>query len=366
MASYTDRRLWLKQTALALAGLGLSSFDTPAKPHFEEETIVLSNNENAYGPSPAARKAMLQTYLQSHRYPDGGILLLQKAVAAHCKLTEENILLGAGSSEIIGLACQLAAKKAGHVISADPSYEEWMEQATAFGMAFRKNHLPRQNNLPVAEIYGPVTESTRMIYICNPNNPTGMSLDPKAVAAFAEEASGKAIVFIDEAYAEYGGIPSLAALAATHRNIIVARTFSKIYGLAGARIGYAVSHPDTIHLLSSYQPWLSANCSAVSVAAAIASLQDVSFVNDCYEKNKLAKEHCYTSFQQLGIDYIPSAANFVLLNIDRWKDRFITVMEQRKILVKYRNAYGGKWCRVTMGTEQEMQVFTDAVREATG
>ena len=349
-----------------MAGLGLVGFDLPARVDNPDAAVVLANNENPYGPSPAARKAIMESYLQSNRYPDDAILVLQKAVADHWQLAAENIVLGAGSSEIIGLACQLAARKKGLVLSADPSYEEWNGQAAAFGLGFKKNHLPKTGELVLDQIYGPVTPDTRMIYICNPNNPTGMALDGKALAAFATKAAATTLVFIDEAYAEYASLDSMAALAATNPNIIVAKTFSKIYGLAGARIGYAIGHPATIRTLTSYQPWLSANLSTASVAAAIASLADTSFVNDCFEKNQRAKALCYVLFRQLGLEYIPSAANFILLNIDKVKDKFMQGMQQRNIQVKHRDAYGAKWCRVTMGTPEEMESFAAALKEITG
>jgi len=363
MVNYTNRRSWLKQTALAMAGLGLSGFDRPVPVGQPAAAIVLANNENPYGPSPAARRAIVENYLQSNRYPDDAILVLRKAVADHWQLAAENIVLGAGSSEIIGLACQLAAKEKGHVISADPSYEEWNGQAAAFGLGFKKNYLPQTGEPVLDKIYGPVTTGTRMIYICNPNNPTGMALDGKALAAFATKAAATTLVFIDEAYAEYALLDSMAPLAVTNPNIIVARTFSKIYGLAGARIGYAIGHPATIRALASYQPWLSANLSTVSVAAAIASLNDTAFVNDCFEKNRAAKEHCYGLFRQTGLEYIPSAANFILLNIDKVKDKFVQGMQRNNIQVKYRDAYGAKWCRITMGTPEEMEAFDKAVKE---
>jgi histidinol-phosphate aminotransferase len=362
MNNFINRRKWLKQTSLALAGLGLSSFDNIPRLPLAGDAVLLGNNENSYGPSPAARKAILDNYLSSNRYPDEGINLLQKALAAHCNVAEENILLGAGSSEIIGLACLHAAKKKGHVICADPSYQEWNTQAVAFGLDFKRNHLPKSLLSP-NQLYGPVTADTRMIYICNPNNPTGTVQDIKAIEQFAADAAEKTIVFIDEAYAEYAPVASLASLAKTNRNIIVAKTFSKIYGLAGARIGYAISHPDTITTLSKYQPWPAANLSAVSTAAAIASLGDHDFVSDCLEKNRQAKEMCYTCFKEMNLEYIPSAANFILFNIDKIADKFMQIIKEKKIQVKYRDAYGGKWCRVSMGTMEEMRLFTMACKQ---
>jgi histidinol-phosphate aminotransferase len=362
MNNAIDRRRWLKQTSLALAGLGLSSFKSPARIQLPGDAMLLNSNENAYGPSPLARKAILDNYLRSNRYPDDAIVILQKAVAAHCKVAEGNILLGAGSSEIIGLACLHAAKKKGHVICADPSYREWNTQAAAFGLSFRRNHLPK-SAATAEQLYGPVTDDTRMIYICNPNNPTGSVMDVNAIEQFAISAAKKTIVFIDEAYAEYAAVASLAPLAISNRNIIVAKTFSKIYGLAGARIGYAISHPDTITTLSKYQPWPAANLSAVSTAAAMASLEDHDFVTDCLQKNAAATQMCYDCFDHLKLEYIPSAANFILFNIDKIAEKFMQSMKQKNIQVKYRDAYGGKWCRVTMGTIEEMRAFTMACKE---
>jgi histidinol-phosphate aminotransferase len=362
MNNVIDRRKWLKQTSLALAALGLSSFNKLPRLPISRDAILLGSNENPYGPSPAARRAILDNYLNSNRYPDDAILLLQKAVAAHSKVGEGNILLGAGSSEIIGLACIHAAKKKGHVICADPSYREWNTQATAFGLGFQRKHLP-QSVIPPDQLYGPIAADTRMIYICNPNNPTGTIQDINAIEQFAREASKKTIVFIDEAYTEYAPVASLAPLAITNRNIIVAKTFSKVYGLAGARIGYAISHPETITTLSKYQPWPAANLSTASTAAAMASLDDQDFVKDCLEKNRQAKEMCYACFTELKLEYIPSAANFMLFNIEKIAEKFMLAMKQKNIQLKYRDAYGGKWCRVSMGTLEEMRAFTAACRQ---
>jgi histidinol-phosphate aminotransferase len=363
-----DRRRWLKQSALALAGLGLSptlfakSVDRSViyKP---ADAILLGSNENPYGPSPAARKAMLENYLSSNRYPDDMVVDLKKAIAAHWGVGTEHILLGAGSSEIIGLACLHASKLKGHVISTHPSYQEWNTQASAFGLSFKRNPLPKNGTTDIEKLYGPVTADTSLVYICNPNNPTGSVLDIKLVEQFAVNASKQTLVFIDEAYTEYAGMDSLARLAITNPRIIVAKTFSKIYGMAGARIGYAIAHPKTIQALSNYQPWPDANVSTVSTAAAIASLTDRSFVEECREKNNKAKELCYSILKQLNLEYIPSSANFILFNIDRLKEKFNPAMKNKNIHLRFRDAYGGKWCRVTMGTPEEMQSFTNVLKE---
>jgi histidinol-phosphate aminotransferase len=373
MANQINRRGWLKQSTLAFTAIGISPalFSTALPESTErllrfrtaDKTILLNSNENAYGPSPLARNAILQSYLSSNRYPDNYIASLKKKIASHWKVKEENILLGAGSSEIIGLACQSVATTKGHVITPEPSYKVWNNQATAFGLSFKRNPWP-QNSVPdLRSLFAPITQQTRMIYICNPNNPTGTVLDVKEVEAFILRVPKQTLVFIDEAYSEYAGLNTLAPVAIEHPNIIVAKTFSKIYGLAGARVGYAIAHPRTIKALSAYQPWPDANVSAVSATAAIASLDDRDFVNDCREKIRQAKELCYTTFRNLDLNYIPSSANFILFNIDKLKRNLIEEMKQRNIEVQFREHYGGKWCRVSMGTIEEMQTFTKALEE---
>ena len=373
MKNFIDRRLWLKQSTLALAGLGLTptifakhhkkSFHDYKKFYSPGSTILLNSNENAYGPSPAARKAILETYINSNRYPDDYIPLLKKKIASHWNVGEENILLGAGSSEIIGLACLHVSKIKGHILTTEPSYKVWNNQATAFGLSFKRNPLPRKDRQDVESLYSPVTAETRMVYICNPNNPTGTVLDVNDVEQFATAAAKQTMVFIDEAYAEYALQKTLAPLAINNPNIIVAKTFSKVYGLAGARVGYAIAHPQTIKMLSSYQPWPDSNVSMVSVNAALASLDDTAFVQDCIDKANKAKQLCYDTFKQLRFDYISSSTNFILFNIDKIADNFSQTMKNKNIQVQFRDHYNGKWCRVTMGTIEEMQQFTNALKE---
>ena len=369
MRNSIDRRDWLKQSALALAGLGLTPqlfaadkrrFFSPGNP------ILLNSNENAYGPSPLARKAILETYQFSNRYPDDYIPLLKKKIARHWKVNEENILLGAGSSDIIGLACQQVSKEKGNIITAEPSYRVWNNQAGSFGLGFNRIPLNEKRELDLAKMVSSIASDTRMLYICNPNNPTATICDQRLVGDKATEASQKTFVFIDEAYTEFAELDSLASLAAKNKNIVVAKTFSKIYGLAGARVGYAIAHPETIKSLSGYQPWSDAGVSVVSANAAMASLDDSEFVTGCCEKIKRAREVCYAAFKQLSLDYIPSHTNFILFNIDKIKGDFVQQMQAKNIYVQFREHFNGKWCRVSMGTIEEMQEFVKALKEIAG
>jgi histidinol-phosphate aminotransferase len=202
-----------------------------------------------------------------------------------------------------------------------------------------------------------IDAETRLIYVCNPNNPVGNYIEFEKLKAFVEECSTKCMVLVDEAYTEFAELPSMASIAIKNKNIIVAKTFSKIYGLAGARIGYAIAHPETIKRFESLQSWANGQVGQVNVAAASAALDDQAFVVACRDKTKECRQFCYDTFKKLNLKYIPSVTSFMMFNIDTIKCDYQATMEKENIMVQYRNHFGGKWCRVSMGTMEEMKAF---------
>jgi len=215
-------------------------------------------------------------------------------------------------------------------------------------------------------MWSAIDSNTRMVYLCNPNNPVGTYIEDHLMRAFATECSKKCMVLVDEAYTEFPEIPSLKDLAVNNPNVIVAKTFSKIYGLAGARIGYIIAHPDTIKKLTALQPWPDANVNATAIAAASAALKDQDFVKSCRTKIKDAREMCYRTFKELSLEYIPSHTNFILFNIDKIKGDLTKQMQVKNIYLQYRQHFGGKWCRVSIGTIEEMQTFCSALKSIAG
>lgn len=359
----SNRREWLRQTTFAFAGLGLST-DILATEYKNPSsgTILLNSNENAYGPSASARKAMAEALLNTNRYPDEQLPKLKEKIAAFWKVKSENILLGAGSSEILGLASLYVSSQKGNIITGEPSYRVWNGQPESFGLNFIRVPLNAERNLDLEKMLGQINGDTRMMYVCNPNNPTGKYVEHQMLKNFVLESSKKCMVLVDEAYTEFAGIPSLAEEAAKNPNITVAKTFSKIYGLAGARAGYAITHPDTIKKFASHQAWPDMSVSMVTAAAASASIDDQDFVKDCAAKTAKAREMCYKSFKELGFEYIPSNTSFILFNIEKIKGDYPAQMQAKNIFVQYRNHFGGKWCRVSMGTIEEMQEFCSALK----
>jgi len=360
----TTRRQWLQQAALSASAFSLPSsllaFEESKKPG--DRIILLNSNENAFGPSKLVAKAMADAAAMSNRYPDDQVPALKEKLANFWKVGKENVLMGAGSSEILGLACLLVSNEKGHVISAEPSYKVWHRQAENYGLQIHTVPLTEKRQLNLPNMISLIAKDTRMLYVCNPNNPTGLALEYEFMRQQVLEASKKCMVLVDEAYTEFANIPSMASDAANNPNIIVAKTFSKIYGLAGARVGYAISHPDTIKKLAAFQPWPDVAVSMVTAAAASAAIDDQAFVKSCRERTAANRDYCGKCFSSLGLEYLPSQTSFMLFDISGIKGDFSEQMKARNIFVQYRDHFNGKWCRVSMGTEEEMKAFCTALK----
>ena len=362
------RRQWLRNSATVLAGIGIAPalFATEKERYRAAGIILLNGNENAYGPSASARNAMMDAAGNSNRYPDDQLSDLKKQVAEFWNIGAENILFGAGSSEFLGLASLLVSSPKGKIITAEPSYRIWNGQAESFGLGFRRIPVAIDKTLDLSAMMSAIDADTRMMYVCNPNNPVGTYVEDQPLRNFVIECSKRCMVLIDEAYTEFADLPSLKDLAIKNPNVIVAKTFSKIYGLAGARIGYIIAHPATIKKIAAFQPWPDANISVTTVAAASAALKDQAFVKDCKLKAAEARELCYKTFKELSLEYIPSHTNFILFNIGKIGPGFSQKMQAKDIVVQYRDHFGGKWCRVSMGTIEEMRTFCSTLKSIAG
>jgi histidinol-phosphate aminotransferase len=201
------------------------------------------------------------------------------------------------------------------------------------------------------------------VYVCNPNNPTGTVLPPAELKSFIEEASKKALVMLDEAYIEYCDEPSMAAMVATNKNLVVVKTFSKIYGLAGARIGYALGHADTIDQLASLQPWANAGVSAVSIAAASASLDEKVFISSTKTQNAAAKQVACSMFKELNIPFITSHTNFLYYSSQSFSGDINAALKTNNIEGTRIIEETGRWTRITVGTMDEMKIYTSVLKQ---
>ena len=365
----SNRRLWLKHVGLGLAGIGLSnlqSFASPANDFFkfspDNLPIRLSSNENPYGPSPLAWTAMTEAVKNSNRYNWNTTENLISALAKKNNVTTDNILVGAGSTEIIDFVVQYFAFQKGSFIVANPSYTSWAKTAEKLGLKKISISLTKDKQHDLAAMLSAIYDDTKLIYVCNPNNPTGTVCEHKALKSFIKDATKKVTVMIDEAYIDFTDQPSVSNLVTGNKNLIVVKTFSKIYGLAGARIGYAIAHKDTINQIGdNMQTWANGSVSVVSRAGAIASLADNDFVKQCYAKNQAARKYTIERLARLNITSIPSHTNFIYFSLANYKRDFFDLLKSNNIQGTYIYEENGKWTRITVGSMQEMQLFISAI-----
>ena len=362
-----NRRDWFKKTGLAALGVSLAPLEGFA---FNEMNIPvatgdaktrLSSNENPYGPPMASRTAMAAAVNSSNRYSWSQTSQLAAAIAKKNGLVEGNVLLSAGSIDILDIAGRLAAKAKGSIVMSDTTFGYWTNAAMQLGA--QKIELPltaaKKNDLDA--MLKAMRPDTRLVYICNPNNPTGTVLKTAEFINFIKEASRKAIVLVDEAYIEFTNEKSMATLVKDNKNVIVARTFSKIYGLAGARVGYALAHADTIAEMDNMQAYVLGGVSAVSGAGALAAINDTAFVEKTRSLNEAAKSYTIREFEKLGITCIPSSTNFLYFSLVNYKKDFFKLLESSNIEGTAIFEENGKWSRITIGTMEDMQKLIKAV-----
>lgn len=368
----TSRRLWLKKIGIGVAGVGLTNFSSFAAPHVSENLntsfeagtnlIFLRSNENPYGPSPLARKAFVDHANISNRYNWDVATQLIADLAKRNSVKDENILLGAGSTEILDLVAKLVSLGKGNYVIADPSYDYWTVTLDNLGLTKNKVPLTPDKKINLRAMLEAVNQDTRLVYICNPNNPTGTICEREALVEFISKIPQNTIVLIDEAYLEFTKQQSLSTIINDHKNIIIAKTFSKIYGLAGARIGYAIANKTLIDDLANLQSNTNNSVSVVSKLAAIASLKDDKFVSDCYHLNEKVRQYTISELKKLDCECIPSTTNFIYFSLAKYKRDYFGQLENNNIQGGRIYEEQGKWTRITVGTMGEMEQFIKAIQ----
>ena len=365
-----NRRNWLKQVGLGTIGLGLTSFETFANlsPEnyisldLDKSPILLRSNENPYGPSPLARIAMQKSINSSNRYGWNLSGELISLIAKKNNVSDHNILLGAGSTEILDLVLQHTALKKGNYILAETTFNYWTFPSEKLGIKKITVPLTADKKHDLAAMLKAIDSDTKMIYICNPNNPTGTICDHEQLVSFVKEASKNAIVFVDEAYIDFTKEQSLSSLVIENKNLIITKTFSKMHGLAGARIGYAVAASSTIDELSALKSSPNLSVSVASIAAAMASLNDEKFIREVYSLNEEVKKYTIEQLTKLNLTCIPSYSNFIYFSLENYKKDFFKQLEANKIEGTKIYEENGKWTRITIGTMKEMQQFIEAIK----
>ncbi|WP_455377842.1 histidinol-phosphate transaminase [Petrachloros mirabilis] len=320
--------------------------------------IKLASNENPLGPSPKALAVLNEGAATLHRYPDGGGFRLREALAERWKVTSDHIILGNGSDEILGLLARTFLSPGDEAIMADHTFVIYkMEVMAAHGRAVTVPLKQWRHDLP--SMADAVTPRTRLIFVCNPNNPTGTMVSADEVDAFLTRVPEDVIVVFDEAYFEYvrsSEFPDSMAYVKQARNVIVLRTFSKIYGLAGLRIGYGVTTPEITNYLNRVRPPFNAN--SMAQRAALAALADDEHVANSRAMNRAGMEQVAGGLKALGLSPIPSEANFIYVDIARDGRQVFEALLRQGIIVRH---IEGRMIRVTIGQREENEAFLIAL-----
>jgi len=342
----------------------------PGKPIKEVERelgikgiVKMASNENPLGPSPKALKAIRECLKDLNRYPDGGSFYLKERLAKEFGLEKKNFILGNGSNEIIELAIRTFMNEGDEVITAEPSFLIYKISVRIEGgkpvlvpLKDFAYDLPRMREA--------VTERTKLVFIANPNNPTGTSVGKDELEKFLNGLPEGIIVILDEAYNEFVECKDFPnSLDYLNRgNVIILRTFSKAHGLPGLRIGFGIASTELIDLMNrTRQPF---NVNSLAQAAALASLDDKAHVERIKKLVREGKEYLYKEFDSLGLFYQKSDTNFILVDIKGDGRKVFEKMLREGVIIRDMNAYGLKnFIRVTIGTRKENKKFISALKK---
>ncbi len=326
--------------------------------------VKVASNENELGPSPMAIEAMRETVSEMHRYPDGGAFYLKRKLAEKIDVDPDQLLFGCGSNELIVFLCHVFLEKESNLIMGAEAFAVYFLAAAIYQASAIRVPMPDHVH-DLDAMLEAITPETRLVAICNPNNPTGTMVSQEAIDRFIEKLPDHVVAIFDEAYFEL--MPEemkpdvLKHIRAGKENIIVLRTFSKAYGLAGLRIGYAIGHPELIALLNKVrQPF---NVNAMAQAAAMAALDDVPHIVETREMVFQGLEFFERELPRLGIETVPSGANFILIKTGNGREVF-QELQKRKVIVRPMDPYGlPDHIRITIGTPVQNQIMFDALKE---
>lgn len=378
MAISMNRRKWIRSTL----GLASGMVVTPALVHqlmaapmseaerkffatgLPDFKIRLNANENPYGPSEKARKAIVQILPEGNRYPFQAVAGLKEIIAAKEGVTTDHIALGSGSGDLLCASGVAFGVEGGSLLSPWPTFPLLMNYGEVFHARWDRVDLNEKLEIDFEKLASQVKDDTRLVFVVNPNNPTGTFVDPSIVRAFCEEVSRKVTVFSDEAYLEFMEPlqqVSMVDLVKKGENVIVSRTFSKIYGLAGLRVGYVVAKPDLIKKIARYQT--GSHVSQTAIAAAAASLGDEDFMAMGRRKNSEARKILTDFLDKKKYFYGISHTNFLFVDSSPNAQDIMIRLAERGIGIRVWDYQGRQWNRISIGKADEMKTLVRNLEE---
>jgi histidinol-phosphate aminotransferase len=353
--------------------LGIAPYE-PGKPVEELErelgihdAIKLASNENPLAPSDRVQQAIIAALAHLNRYPDGSGYYLRQALAKKHDVTADHIVLGNGSNELIELIVRTFLRPGDEAVVPHPSFVVYPMIVQAAG-GIRVMVMLKDHRLDVDAMARAITPMTKIVFIANPNNPTATIVTADELAHFMSRVPERTIVVFDEAYIEFAqgpDFPDTLAAVKQGRKVIVLRTFSKAASLAGLRVGYGVADADAIALMNRIrQPF---NVNALAQVAALAALEDDSHTLECVRMIEAGRHYLYDEFNALGVKYVPSRANFILVDVGRSASDIYQRLLKEGVIVRPLTPFGMESAlRVTVGTPQENRRLVKALRTVLG
>ena len=329
-----------------------------------KRTVKLASNENPLGPSPLAVKAIQAAVERIHRYPDGGGFDLVDRLSTHLQVDPQCIVLGNGSDDMITMLTRAFLQKGDEAIAGTPSFLMYDIMVRSAGATLVQVPL-RDLAIDLEGFLEKITSNTRMVFICNPNNPTGMAVDRKAFEAFIQKVPPYVVVVMDEAYIEFVRDPSAAHGMDYFGNdfpLVELRTFSKAYGLAGLRVGYGVMPKEIANVIHRVrQPF---NVNLLAQSGAVAALEDEAFLKKTVQLTHDGLDYLYGELNKLGLDYFPSQTNFFLIDLKKDADVAFQELLRYGIIVRSMSAYDyPTYIRVNVGLPEENRLFIEALEK---
>lgn len=332
-----------------------------------EDIIKMASNENPLGPSPQAAAAVSNIINDLHYYPDANCFELKKKLAAIYQLSEKSILIGNGSDELLKLLAETFLQSGDQVIYAQPTFSEYQFVSRIMGADCVE--VPLKNYAhDLAAMLDAISIKTKMIIICNPNNPTGTIATAMQLKEFMEQVPDDVIVVFDEAYMDYVESNEFASgleFLKEGRNVVVSRTFSKMYGLAALRVGYALTTQPIAQAVERVtEPF---NVNTPAQVAALAALDDTEHVRKSRQVNSAGKKYLYGELDRLGLEYVPSEANFILFDTGNSCQGVFKNLLKQGVIVRACDSYGyPTFIRVTIGTPEQNQRFIKSLEKVLG
>lgn len=333
----------------------------------EPDIIKMASNENPLGPSPLGIQAIRECADQVNLYPDGDCYYLKNDLAEHLNVKPENLIIGNGSNEILQIIADTFVTPDDEVIYARQAFVVYYLATKVAGATAVTVPLKNYTH-DLDAMADKITDKTKVIFIANPNNPTGAMIAADQVERFMKRVPEDVLVVFDEAYYEYverDDFPKTLDYVRDGRTVITLRTFSKIYGLAGLRIGYGISMPDIIDVMNNVrQPF---NVSSIAQAAARASLRDKDHVAKSIRVNREGKKYLYSEFKRIGLDFVPCDTNFILVHLDRPGSEVMSQLLKLGVIVRPMAGYEfPNSVRITIGTMEENKRLISSLEKVLG